>query len=142
MGRTKCNWMVAVRDRPVRPGPRHGRVVIIKPPAGAVPVSPWTLCHARHGLGGVIGMARRPNIMIQVIPQRVDVHEGLNGSFVIADFADAPSIVYLETALTGFTIERPEHVAMVRLGYETLRAEALSPAASLPLMEEVAKSWT
>ena len=86
----------------------------------------------------LIGMADRPIIMIQVIPQRVGVHEGLNGSFVIAESADTPTIVYLETAMTGFTAERPEHVAMVRLAYETLRAEALSPAASLSLMEEVA----
>lgn len=90
----------------------------------------------------MIEMGRRPNVMIQVIPQDVGVHDGLNGSFVIAESADAPSIVYLETAMTGFTIEHPEHVAVVRLAYETLRAEALSPAASLALMEEIAQIWT
>jgi transcriptional regulator with XRE-family HTH domain len=90
----------------------------------------------------LIEMTRRPNVMIQVIPQSVGEYDGLSGSFVIAGFDDAPSIVYLETLLTGFTVERAEHVAAVKLAYETLRAEALSPAASLSIMEEVAKTWT
>jgi hypothetical protein len=61
---------------------------------------------------------------------------------VVADLADSPSIVYLETTLTGFTFERPEHVAEVKVSYEALRAEALSPKASGSLMEELAKIWT
>jgi transcriptional regulator with XRE-family HTH domain len=90
----------------------------------------------------LIEMNRRSNIMIQIVPQSVGEYQGVNGPLVVADFADAPTIVYLETALTGFIIERPEHVAEVKLNYERLRADALSPAASLSLMEEVAKSWT
>jgi transcriptional regulator with XRE-family HTH domain len=89
----------------------------------------------------LVEMARRPNVLIQVIPLSAGAHEGVNGSFVIADFADAPSIVYLETALTGLIIERAEDVAAVALTYETLRAEALPRAASLALLEEVAKTW-
>ena len=65
-----------------------------------------------------------------------------NGAFVIADFADAPSIVYLETALTGLVVERPEDVSAVTLRYETLKTEALPRAASLELLREVAKTWT
>jgi hypothetical protein len=90
----------------------------------------------------LIEMNRRPNIMIQIVPQTVGAYQGVNGSFVIADIPNAPSIVYLETALTGFIIERPDHVAEIKLSYETLRAEALSPAASVSRMEELAKSWT
>ena len=90
----------------------------------------------------IVEMAQQPNVMIQIIPLQVGAYEGLNGSFVIAEFADRPSIVYLETALTGFTLEKPEHVAEVRLTYETARAEALAPAASLALMKEIAQTWT
>jgi len=38
---------------------------------------------------------------------------------VIADFASSPSIVYLETALTGLVVERAEDVAAVTLRYDT-----------------------
>jgi transcriptional regulator with XRE-family HTH domain len=87
-------------------------------------------------------MAGRPSVVIQVIPSAVGAHEGLTGSFVIADFASAPSIVYLETALTGLVVERREDVSAVTLRYETLKTEALPRAASLDLLREVAKTWT
>ena len=90
----------------------------------------------------LIEMAGRPNVVIQVIPVDVGAHQGLAGAFVIADFASAPSIVYLETALTGLVVERPEDVAAVTLTYDTLRSEALPRAASLELLREVAKTWT
>jgi len=90
----------------------------------------------------LIEMAQRPNVMIQIVPATVGEYAGLDGAFVIAEFADRPSIVYLGTIMTGFTIERAEHVAEVKLSYETLRAEALSPAASLALMKEIAQTWT
>ena len=40
-------------------------------------------------------MAERTNVVVQVIPRSAGAHEGLAGAFVIADFANAPSIVYL-----------------------------------------------
>jgi transcriptional regulator with XRE-family HTH domain len=90
----------------------------------------------------LVEMAGRPNVVIQVIPHEVGAHQGLVGAFVIADFAAAPSIVYLETALTGLVVERQEDVAAVTLTYDTLKTEALPRAASLELLREVVKTWT
>jgi transcriptional regulator with XRE-family HTH domain len=95
-----------------------------------------------HQVEHLAEMAERPSVVIQVIPGGVGAHEGLLGAFVIADFAASPSIVYLETALTGLVVERPEDVSAVTLRYETLKAEALPRAASLELLREVAKTWT
>jgi hypothetical protein len=95
-----------------------------------------------HQVEHLVDMAERPSVVIQVIPSRVGAHEGLAGAFVIADFASSPSIVYLETALTGLVVERPEDVSAVMLRYETLKTEALPRAASLELLREVAKTWT
>ena len=93
-------------------------------------------------LDHLVEMAQRPSILIEVIPLDVGAHEGVNGAFVIAEFADAPTIVYLETALTGLVVERPEDVAAVTLSYETLRAEALSRSGSLDKLKEVRQTWT
>jgi hypothetical protein len=93
-------------------------------------------------LDHLVEMAQRTSVLIEVIPLDVGAHEGVNGAFVIADFADAPSIVYLETALTGLVVERPEDVAAVTLSYETLRAEALSRSGSLDKLKEVRQTWT
>ncbi len=95
-----------------------------------------------HQVEHLADMAGRHNVVIQVIPRDAGAHAGLLGAFVIADFAASPSIVYLETALTGLVVERPEDVSAVTLRYETLKTEALPRAASLELLREVAKTWT
>jgi transcriptional regulator with XRE-family HTH domain len=93
-------------------------------------------------VGRLIEAARRPNIVIQVIPMSVGAHEGLAGSFVIADFDGAPSVGYVETAVHGQPVDSAKDVAALELTWDTLRAEALPRSASLALLEEAAKSWT
>jgi transcriptional regulator with XRE-family HTH domain len=93
-------------------------------------------------LDHLMEMAQRPNILIQVISHGAGAHDGVNGAFLIADCKNAPSVVYLETALTGLVVDKPEDVAAVTLIYETLRGEALPRARSLEMLKEVAKSWT
>jgi transcriptional regulator with XRE-family HTH domain len=90
----------------------------------------------------LVNLADSRTVVVQILPTSVGSHDGLNGSFIIADFADAPSIVYLETALTGMIIEQREQVAAVRISYDGLRTEALPRAASTQLLKDVAKSWT
>lgn len=86
--------------------------------------------------------AQRPNIVLQVVPTSVGAYEGLKGSFVIADFADAPPAVYAETAARGQIIDSTAEVSAVTIIWDTIRAEALPRAASLDVLEEVAKIWT
>ena len=93
-------------------------------------------------LDHLVEMAQRHNILIQIIPRGAGAHEGVNGAFIIADCKNAPSAVYLETALTGLVVDKPEDVAAITLVYETLRGEALPRAGSLEMLKEVAKSWT
>lgn len=91
----------------------------------------------------LIETAQRPNIVLQVIPLSTGAHEGLRGPFVIADFEDAPSVVYLDTTVRGQVVEQGEDIDAVRVTWDTLMAEALSRKASLDLAEEVVKtSWT
>lgn len=90
----------------------------------------------------LIEMSARPNIVMQVIPASTGAHDGLNGSFNIADFADAPSIAYLETAMTGMIMEQASEVADLNVIYAGLNTEALPRAASIELIKEVAKEWT
>lgn len=88
-------------------------------------------------------MARRPNIVLQVIPAEVGVHEGLRGAgFIIADFNDAPSAAYQDAALRGQTIEAADDVAGLMTIWDRLRTEVLPRSASLKLVEEVAETWT
>lgn len=107
----------------------------------------------RRAVGGAKVMAEQvdhlieatgwPNVVIQVIPAATAVHDGLAGAgFAIADVEDGPGMAYQETALRGMPVTDPKDVAALALAFDRLRAEALPRAASLAVMEEVARSWS
>jgi len=97
----------------------------------------------REQINHVMKAARRSNVVVQVIPAAVGVHEGMAGAgFIIADFADAPHVAYQDTSVRGQVIEDSDDIAVLTAIWDRLRAEALPRTASLALMEEVAKTWT
>jgi transcriptional regulator with XRE-family HTH domain len=88
-------------------------------------------------------VSRRPNITVEVVPYGAGAHSGLLGAFVVAEFEDAPAIVYLETAAGGQIAEAPRTVAEVMLTFDTLRSESLPRGASRDLIMKVAEEkWT
>jgi transcriptional regulator with XRE-family HTH domain len=96
----------------------------------------------REQLEYLAGAARRPNVVIQVIPAATGAHQGLNGgAFAVADFDGSPSVAYMDSALSGTIVEDAEEVDELALTWDTLGIEALPRVASLSLIEEVAKSW-
>jgi transcriptional regulator with XRE-family HTH domain len=85
----------------------------------------------------------RPNITVEVIPYGTGAHSGLLGAFVIADFVDAPSIVYLETSNGGQMVEKPSAIEEEALIFDSLRSDALSRRQSRDLIMKVAEEvWT
>ena len=91
----------------------------------------------------LIELASRPAIVVRVMPATVGVHDGLPGAgFIIADFGDAPSAAYQDTALRGQVIEEAEDIVTLGATWDRLAAEALPRSASLARMEEIGKSWT
>jgi Domain of unknown function (DUF5753) len=85
----------------------------------------------------------RPNITIEVIPYSAGAHSGLLGAFALAEFADAPSVAYLESAAGGYVAEERFLVAGVALAFDTLRSEALPRGASRDLIRKAAEElWT
>ena len=96
----------------------------------------------RGQLAHLVAMARRPHVVIQVIPLAAGPHEGMRGgAFVIADFADAATIAYQDTALSGQIIEDASEADALAHTWDTLRLEALPRVASLSLIEETARQW-
>lgn len=88
------------------------------------------------------GMARKPGIVIQVIPLATGAHQGLNGgAFIIADIPGSPAVAYQDTAARGQVIEDGDDTEALATTWDTLKAEALPRAASLTLIEEVG-TWT
>lgn len=85
-------------------------------------------------LAHLAGVARLPNITIQVVPN-VE-HPGLLGGFAIADRA-----AYVETAVAGQVFEDPEIVAGLLTRFDMLRNEALRKSESLALIERMCEEW-
>jgi transcriptional regulator with XRE-family HTH domain len=85
-------------------------------------------------------LARLPKTIIQVIPADCP-HQGLAGAFVIAETAEWPAIVYLDSVLDGTVFQETDTAEDMIALFDTLRAEAFTGSASLRLIEEKARWW-
>ena len=86
----------------------------------------------------LIEAARRRHITVQVVPFDVGGHAAIDGSFVLLEFDDAPSIVHLEGRSSGLFLERPGEVESYKFAIEELDTSALSEDESRQLIEQVA----
>jgi transcriptional regulator with XRE-family HTH domain len=96
----------------------------------------------REQLQHLVEAAASPRITIQVMPLASGEHPGLLGAWVVASFENGPDAAYLDNTLNGQVTERRKDVARVSLLYDTLRAEALSPGASVDLIARTVEQWT
>lgn len=83
----------------------------------------------------------QPNVNLQVLPFAAGAHAATSGPFVIMKFPESPDlgVVYLEGQTGGIYLESADEVARYSLVFEHLRASALSTAATVRLIEEVAR---
>ncbi len=89
----------------------------------------------------LVGLSRKPNVTIQVVPYDARGHSGLLGAFVVADRPNAMRIVFIEDVIGGRVSEDAATVAEVVLRFNALRSEALPKGASRTLMGSVAGRW-
>ncbi|MER6130579.1 helix-turn-helix transcriptional regulator [Streptomyces sp. NPDC001815] len=87
----------------------------------------------------IAALVRRNRIIVQVLPLSEGAHAGLDGLFKLMTFDDAPPIAYVQGVQTGRLLDDPAVVTRCTLTYDLLGAAALSPAASLALIEQAAE---
>ena len=82
----------------------------------------------------------QPGVNLQVLPFTAGAHTATSGPFAVMKFPDAPdlTVVYLEGQTGGVYLESAEEVARYAVVFDHLRASALSTAATVRLIEEVA----
>lgn len=94
----------------------------------------------REQLGSLLKDAESPHITLQVLPYSSGA-PSTHLAFTLLEFKDEATVLYVETPLSGQVIDSASAVAENRVTYDRLRADALSPEASLALirslMEEV-----
>ncbi|HLL37008.1 MAG TPA: helix-turn-helix transcriptional regulator [Streptomyces sp.] len=112
----------------------------------------WTVLHehvVRIPVGGSAEMAeqldhiaelvRRRRVLVQVLPTAAGAYPLMGRMVQLMEFDDAPPAAYTEAVYSGNLLDDPALVKRVRDAYDLLRAAALSPEASLALIESAAE---
>ncbi|MFD4875998.1 helix-turn-helix domain-containing protein [Streptomyces sp. NPDC058420] len=98
------------------------------------------LATMREQLGSLLKDAESPHITLQVLPYSSGA-PSTHLAFTLLEFSDEPTVLYVETPLSGQVVDSASVVAESGVTYDRLRADALSPEASLyrirTLMEEL-----
>jgi len=94
----------------------------------------------REQLLSLVASARRPNTTIRVLPFAAGPHPAMASAVLILEFPDEGDdpVVYLENALTGEILERPDDMGIYYHAFEKLDTLALPPDASIALITKVA----
>jgi transcriptional regulator with XRE-family HTH domain len=92
----------------------------------------------RRQLRQLVSAAERPNITLRVVPLRAGPHAGLQGSFAALDFAEEPSLVYIENQTTCMFLDEKQDIAAYRVALGNILSVALEPAESVELISTLA----
>ncbi|QGN46531.1 transcriptional regulator [Micromonospora sp. WMMC415] len=86
--------------------------------------------------------AEHPRVRPHVVPRSATEYPGLSGPFILATSVDGSDVAFLSSHIGGQELDRPQDLSFLRQVWEVSLGEACTPARSIDLMKEVAKSWS
>lgn len=129
-GRVERGRILKGATRPVYWVILHENVLRI--PVGGAAVMARQLEH-------VAALARERTVLVQVLPYAAGAYAVMTGDLRLMEFEDAPPTAYTEAVYSGNLLDDPAVVKRAQSAYDQLRAAALSPEASLALIESAAE---
>ncbi|WP_251017747.1 DUF5753 domain-containing protein [Streptomyces sp. ISL-1] len=90
-------------------------------------------------LDHLAALVRERKTLIQVLPYAAGAHPQMGKMLTLMEFEDAPPTAYTEAVYSGNLLDNPALVKRVQGTYDLLRAAALSPEATLTLVESAAE---
>jgi transcriptional regulator with XRE-family HTH domain len=98
---------------------------------------------AQRQIEHLIHLARNDaNVTLQVLPFRAGAHAGMDGAFMLMNFATGRDTVVVEGIRALLHLNDPETVAVYQTTVDHLTMDALSPKASLAMLTTLAKELT
>ncbi|MFE5737803.1 helix-turn-helix domain-containing protein [Streptomyces celluloflavus] len=94
-----------------------------------------------EALRHITALIRRHRTIVQVLPFSAGAHAALEGSLKLMAFTDAPTLAYLDGLGIGQLLDDPATVKGYELAYDLVGASAVSPEASLALIESAAEAF-
>jgi transcriptional regulator with XRE-family HTH domain len=89
----------------------------------------------------IAALARDRTVLVLVLPYSAGPYSVMTGSLKLMEFEDAPPTAYTEAVYSGNLLDDPAVVMRAQEAYDLLRAAALSPEASLALIESAAEDY-
>ncbi|MEU9186494.1 helix-turn-helix transcriptional regulator [Streptomyces sp. NPDC048484] len=89
----------------------------------------------------IVEVAKTTRSILQIVPETAVAHPFMMGMTRTMTFTDAPPVVYAESLHSGQLIDYPALVKQYRESYDLLRAAALSPEASLTMIQAAAEDY-
>ncbi|GAA3921620.1 helix-turn-helix transcriptional regulator [Streptomyces gulbargensis] len=113
--------------------------VILHENAVRTPVGGQTAMAAQ--LDHIAAMIRQRRVLVTVLPRAAGAHAHMTGTLKLMEFADQPPTAYTETEFSGTLLDDPAVVKQAQRTYDLLRVAALSPEASLALIQSAAEDF-
>ncbi|MFJ8311847.1 MULTISPECIES: Scr1 family TA system antitoxin-like transcriptional regulator [unclassified Streptomyces] len=92
-------------------------------------------------LGHICKLASTGAVAVQLLPFDAGPLPLMHASVKVMTFADAPPVIYLEAAHSGQLLDTPALVASYIKAYDLARAVALSPTASLAMIQAAMEDY-
>jgi transcriptional regulator with XRE-family HTH domain len=92
-------------------------------------------------LDHVARLMRERHVLVMMLPYEAGAHAGMGGMLKLMEFEDAPPTAYTETEYSGTLVDEPAVVKRAQRTYDLVRGAAMSPEASLALVESAAEDY-
>ncbi|MEV6326993.1 helix-turn-helix transcriptional regulator [Streptomyces sp. NPDC051909] len=92
-------------------------------------------------LDQLVAAARERKVLIQVLPFAAGAYPQMGKPLRLMEFEDQPPTAYTEAVYSGNLLDDPAVVKRAQATYDLLRSAALSPEASLALIESAAEDY-